>query len=283
MNARTPRLLVLFACLTPHALARQDAPPPPGPAIPAAQEGAPDALAKSPRHGEYVDIALEGSAAPLKTWVVYPERKEKAPVVLVIHEIFGLTDWIRAVADQLAAEGFIAVAPDFLSGMGPDGGGTSALKPEEVRERIRALKPEDVSARLNAAKDWALKQPAAAQSFACIGFCWGGSQTFHYATAQPALATAVVYYGTAPTDPGALGAIACPVLGLYGGDDARVTSTVEATSQAMQAAGKVYGPIIFDGAGHGFLRQQDGREGANEKAARQGWAETIAWLKKQLR
>ncbi len=257
--------------------------------VPPDAEGATKALTESPRHGEWVSIPLapggaEGAkgAPTLKTWVSYPERKDKAPVVLVIHEIFGLTDWVRSVADALAAEGFIAVAPDFLSGMGADGGGTESFSGDAVREAIRKLTPEEVARRLDAAKAWALAHPAGGATIGCVGFCWGGSATFAYATVQPDLDAAVVYYGTAPTDPAALAKIACPALGLYGADDARVTSTVEPTTKAMAEAKKAYTPHVFAGAGHGFLRQQTGREGANAKAAEQAWTETVAFFKTNL-
>ncbi len=244
------------------------------------------ALTDSPRHGEWVTLPLDAEGAKdaptLKVWVSYPERKDKAPVVLVIHEIFGLTDWVRAVADTLAAEGFIAVAPDFLSGMGPGGGGTESFAGDAVREAIRKLTPEEVARRLDTAKAWALTQPAAAEKFGCVGYCWGGSTTFAYATAQPDLDAAVVYYGSAPTDGAALAKIACPVLGQYGGSDARVTATVEPTSKAMAEAGKEYTAHVHDGAGHGFLRQQTGQDGANAKAAEAAWVETIAFFKKNL-
>jgi len=261
--------LSLVAALGAHALAPT--------AIPADQAGAAGALENSPRHGEWVDIAMPGGA-PLKTWVVYPERGDEAPVVLVIHEIFGLSDWVRAVADQLAAEGFVAVAPDFLSGLGPDGGGTSSMESGAVREKIRTLTPEMVAARLDAARQWAIAQPSTSDKSACIGFCWGGSQSFAYAAAQPALDGAVVFYGSAPTDSGALATIECPVLGLYGGDDARVTSTVEPTKKAMADAGKEYTVHVYDGAGHGFLRQQQGRE-ANMDAATRSWQTTLEFLR----
>jgi carboxymethylenebutenolidase len=253
------------------------------PAIPASGEDAKQALADSPRHGEWADVPVPGGDAKIHTWVVYPERKDKAPVVVVIHEIFGLTDWIRAVADQLAAEGFIAVAPDLLSGKGPGGGGTDSFPADEVRAAIGKLTPDEVAQRLNAVRDYGLKLPAAANKSATIGFCWGGSTSFAYATRQPALTAAVVYYGTAPTDADALARIKSPVLGFYGGDDARVTATVEPTSKAMADLKKIYTPHVYEGAGHGFLRQQSGRDDANLKASRQAWAETIAFLKKQLK
>jgi carboxymethylenebutenolidase len=241
-------------------------------------ETAQKVLADSPRHGEWVDVAMPGSDVKLHTWVVYPERKDKAPVVLVIHEIFGMTDWVRAVADQLAADGFIAVAPDLPSGYGPDGRGTDSLG-QNVRDAIRKVTPDEQAKRLDAVRDYALALPAASGKSATIGFCWGGSASFAYAAHQPGLNAAVVYYGTAPKE---LDNIACPVLGMYGGNDARVTQTVEPTKKAMADAKKSYTPHIFDGAGHGFLRQQSGQDGANQKAAEQAWPETVAFLKKNL-
>jgi len=263
--------------------------------LPADQDHAVAALRASPRHGEWVEIplpAVEGDprdAAPatLRTWVVYPERKDKAPVVIVIHEIFGLTDWIRAVTDRLAGEGFIAIAPDLLSGKGPGGGGTDSFQQDAVREAIRKLSPEELMQRLNAARAYALDLPAAGSTTATIGFCWGGSTSFAYAGKQPSLNAAVVCYGSAPykgkePDSAAMAAIACPVLGLYGGDDARVTSTVDATTNAMKSAGKEYSPHVFDGAGHGFMRDQAGRNGANASAAQLAWSRAIEFLKKHL-
>jgi carboxymethylenebutenolidase len=257
--------------------------------IPPDANGAEKALAASPRHGEYVEIALPGSDTKLKSWVVYPERKEKAGVVIVIHEIFGLTDWVRGVADQLAADGFIAIAPDFLSGMGPGGGGTEALG-ESVRGEIRKLSPDEVNKRIDAARAYGLKLPAANGKTATIGYCWGGAASFRYATHQPELNAAVVYYGSAPrkgeggkeADVEALKKIKAPVLGLYGKDDARVNSTIDETKKILDEAGKSYTTHLYEGAGHGFLRQQGDRDGANKKASEQAWEETRSFLKKHL-
>lgn len=266
-------LIVAFALAALFAAA--------APSMPPDAEHATQALIDSPRHGEWATIPqAEGPA--IKTWVAYPERADGAPVVIVIHEIFGMTDWVRSVADAFAAEGFIAVAPDLLSGMGPDGGGTESFEGDAVRAAIRNLSNEETAKRLDAVRAWALAQPAAADTVGCVGFCWGGSATFAYATAQPDLDAAVVYYGTAPTEEAALAKIACPVLGQYGGDDARVTSTVNATAEAMQQLDKPFTARVHTGAGHGFLRQQTGREGANQTAAEKAWAETVAFFKKHL-
>jgi carboxymethylenebutenolidase len=246
--------------------------------LPPAEANAKAALEKSPRHGEMIDIPVTGGAA-VKGYIVYPERKDKAPVIIVIHEIFGLSDWVRSVADQLAADGFIAIAPDLLTGHGKDGGGTETYAGrDDVMKAIRGLKSDEVTARLNAVRDYGMKQPAASGKTGSIGFCWGGGQSFAYAANQPELNAAVVYYGTPPKDDD-LAKIKCPVAGFYGGDDARITATVEPTTAKMKAQNKPYEPHVFEGAGHGFLRGQTERNGANLKAAQEAWPATIAFLK----
>ncbi len=250
--------------------------------IPPDAEQAKAALAKSPRHGEWVNLKLPGGGK-LATWVVYPETKEKAGAVIVIHEIFGLTDWVRGVAGQLAKEGFIALAPDLLSGMGPGGGGTDSLG-EDVTRVIGTLPPETVTLRLDTLRDYALKIPAASGKVGTVGFCWGGTASFAYAVWQPKLNAAVVYYGTSPSDAAAYAKIGAPVLGLYGGDDERVDATIPAAETEMKKLGKRYTVRIYDGAGHAFLRQHTGRRGdANLKASEKAWAETLAFLRELLR
>jgi len=250
--------------------------------IPPGEEQAKTAIERSPRHGEYVDLKVEGSEQPLLTWVVYPERKDKAPAVIVIHEIYGLTDWVRAVADQLAAEGFIAVAPDMISGKGPGEGGTASLQSrDDVAKLIRGLATEDVNMMLDTVRSYAIKLPASNGKSAVVGFCWGGSKSFSYAAAQPELNAAVVYYGTSPEEK-ELGSIKAPVLGLYGGDDARVNATIEPAAREMKKFDKVYEVEIYEGAGHGFLRQQEGRDGANMRASQQAWVRMLGFLRKYL-
>ena len=251
--------------------------------LPAGEENAKSSLEKSPRHGEYVDIKLGGDKKPIRTWVVYPERKDKAPVVIVIHEIFGLSDWIRGVADQLAEDGFIAVAPDLICGKGPNGGCTDSISSrDDVVKAVRGLTPEEVLTGLNAVRDYAVKIPAGNKKTATIGYCWGGARSYEYATKQPGLNAAVVYYGTSPETP-TLAAIKAPVLGLYGEDDARVIATIEPATVEMKKLGKTYEVEIYKGAGHGFLRAQSGREGANLKATQAAWPRTIAFLKKHTK
>ena len=252
-------------------------------ALPPDANRAADAIKTSPRHGEYVDVKVPGSSTPITTWVVYPERKDKAGVVVVIHEIFGLTDWIRGVADQLARDGFIAVAPDLLSGKGPNGGGSAELGQDNATKVIRTLTPQEVTNALNAVREYAIKVPASNGKSGVVGFCWGGSTSFAYATNQPALNAAVVYYGTSPEEPAAYERVKAPVLGLYGGDDARVNATIPTAEENMKKLQKPFEPHVFEGAGHGFLRQQDGKEGANMKATEQAWPLTIAFLRQHLK
>jgi carboxymethylenebutenolidase len=250
----------------------------PSSALPPAEGQARERLEKSPRHAEYVDIKLGDQS--IRTWVVYPERKDKTPVVLVIQENRGLTDWIRSVADQLAADGFIAVAPDLLSGKGPGGGNTDSITtPEEMAKVVKSVTPEEVKARLDAVRAHAIKLPASNGKSATVGFCWGGAHSFAYAAHQPQLNAAVVYYGTSP-DAAALASIKAPVLGLYGGADARVNATVPPAKAEMEKLGKTYEVHTFDGAGHAFLRQQDAQEGANMKASQGAWPLTLAFIRK---
>jgi carboxymethylenebutenolidase len=263
--------------------------------LPADEDSAATRLSTSPRHGEWVKIDVAGT--PVNTWVVYPERRTKAPVVLLIHEIFGLTDWMRAVADQVAAEGFIALAPDLLSGHGPGGGGTEAYAVrDEVIKATSSLERAEVNARLNGVREYGITLPAANGKSASVGFCWGGSSSFAYAVAQPALNAAVVYYGSAPAERGAaptgsssfaptatLADIRAPVLGLYGENDARVTATVRATAATMKSLRKRFEHQIYNNAGHGFLRAQTGQNGANMKATEKAWTKTVAFLRQHTR
>jgi carboxymethylenebutenolidase len=265
----------------PVALTWNDAIPPGN------AEHAARALKESSRHGEWVDITLK-DGTPLNTWVVFPERPTKTGVVLVIHDIGGMRDWPRALGDQLAQDGFIAIVPDFLSGKGPNGGGSASLG-GGVGQAIRTLTPEDVVDRLNAAMEYGRKLPSSNGKTAVIGFCWGGARSFAYAAAQPALNASVVYYGEAPgsasTEPvdTEIARIKAPVIGFYGGNDARINATVPWTTETMKKLGKSYETHTFEGAGHGFLGNQAGAGGANLKASEQAWPLTVAFLTKHLR
>lgn len=251
----------------------------PANALPAGSAESAARIAASPRHGEWATIRT-GAGDSVRAWVVYPERRDRAPVVVVVHEIFGLSTWIRAVADQLAAQGYIAIAPDLLTGKVPLQGDTATQA--AATAAIRTLKADDVQRQLAAVGAWGMQLPAARQGWATLGFCWGGSASFQAAVANPAgLKAAVVYYGAAPA-PAEAAKIRVPVIGLFGGDDARVNATLPGADSTMRAIGGTFSVNIFDGAGHGFLRQQDGKAGANLAAAQKAWPLTIAFLGKHL-
>ncbi len=246
-----------------------------------AQDWAKATLAKSPRHLEWVTVKHD--KRELNCYVAYPEIKDKATVVIVIHEIFGLTDWIKAVTDQLAAEGYIAIAPDLLSGAAPGGGGTADLPGEEaVRKAISTLPPEQITADLNAVAKYATEIPAANGKIAVGGFCWGGTQTFRYATNNKDIKSAFVFYGSGPDEKKEIARIACPVYGFYAANDARITATLPKTKELMKAEGKTYEPVVYDGAGHGFMRagQAPDASAANKAAREAAWKRWLELLKK---
>lgn len=237
-----------------------------------AQDASKERLEKSPRHLEWVTV--KHGNREVKCFVAFPEVKEKATAVLVIHEIFGLTDWVRGVADQLAEAGYIAIAPDLLSGMAPGGGGTAELGGgDSVRAKISSLPPDQVTADLNATRDYVSKLPAANGKVAVAGFCWGGSQAFRYSTNSKDIQAAFVFYGTGPMQKEDLERIQCPVYGFYGENDARVTSTVEKTSELMKTAGRKFEPVTYDNAGHGFMRSGEAPDAseANKEARAKAW------------
>jgi len=237
-----------------------------------AQDWAKPRLEKSPRHLEWVK--LKQGARQLNCFIAYPEVKEKATAVIVIHEIFGLTDWARGVADQLAEAGYIAIAADLLSGTAPGGGGTAELGGNDaVRKAISSLPPDQITADLKAVADYVTKLPASNGKLAVAGFCWGGGQSFRFATNDKDLKAAFVFYGTGPTDEAEIARIQCPVYGFYGGNDARVTSTVAKTSEVMKQAGKTYEPVTYDNAGHGFMRGGEAPDAkpADKQARDQAW------------
>jgi carboxymethylenebutenolidase len=245
-----------------------------------AQDWAKQMLEKSPRHQEWVKVTY--GSRTVEAFVVYPEVSHNATVVLLIHEIFGLSDWARSMADDLAAAGYIVIAPDLLSGFGPNGGGSSAFPDTQATTKaVSGLAAETVTADLNAVADYAKKLPAANGKLAVVGFCWGGGKSFQFATERKDLSAAFVFYGPPPaTD--ALARITAPVYGFYGGNDARITATVSATKDAMQAAGKKYDPVVYDGAGHGFMRAGEdpgNTNPANVTARQEGLKQLEALLK----
>jgi carboxymethylenebutenolidase len=233
------------------------------------QAWARERIEKSPRHREWVTVKHDGRN--VETLVVYPESKDKRPVVLVIHEIFGLSDWAQELADELAAAGYIAVAPDLLSGMAPNGGRTKDF-PVGVTEAVSKLNLDQVTADLTATADYALKLPATNGKLYVAGFCWGGGQSFRFATNRGDLSAAFVFYGPPPAKD-AMSHIKAPVYGFYAGNDARIDATIPDTVSEMKAAGKTYDPVTYDGAGHGFMRAGEAPDAsdANKKARDDAW------------
>jgi carboxymethylenebutenolidase len=259
-------------------------------------------MAETKRKGEWVDIAMK-DGTKLHSWVTYPDGTARAGVVLVIHDIFGLADVTRAVGDQLAQDGFIAIVPDFLSGKGPNGGGVDSLRAAPaaapaagaggrgggmggaVGTAIQGL--TDLNDRLDAAMAYGTTLARSNGKTGVVGFCWGGTGSFNYAAYQQGLNAAVVYYGN-PTLTGdmtyetKLASLKAPVLGLYAGNDMRINATIPDTEAAMKKLGKSYETHIYDGAGHGFMSAQAGAGGANLKAAQQSWPLVVAFYKKHL-
>jgi carboxymethylenebutenolidase len=200
------------------------------------QDWAKTALEKSPRHREYTP--LKDGNRTVQAFVVYPEVSKKAPVVVLIHEIFGLSDWAKLMADELAAQGYIVIAPDLLSGAGPNGGGTDAFSgQDQVTKAVSALNADQVLSDLDAAANYGKKLPAANGKIYVAGFCWGGGKSFAFATHRHDLSAAFVFYGPPPQEAD-MKNITAPVYGFYAGNDARISATVPATAAAMKAAGK---------------------------------------------
>lgn len=246
-----------------------------------AQDWARARLEKTSRHLEWVKV--KHGDREVNCFIAYPEVKDKATAVIVIHEIFGLTDWVRGVTDQLAEAGYIAIAPDFLSGSAPGGGGTAELgSGDAVRKAIQSLTAEQITADLNAVAGYVAKLPAANGKVAVGGFCWGGTQTFSYAAKSKDIKAAFVFYGSGPEKEADLARIACPVYGFYGGNDNRVNATIPQSIELMKKTGKTYEPVIYEGAGHGFMRAGEAPDGssANKKAREEAWTKWKEVLKK---
>jgi len=274
------------------------------PGLPASNSNAAARLAASPRHGEWVKIAWEpGSPDSLMAWIVYPTTtRAKTPVVVVVHEIFGLSTWVRGVADQVAADGFIAIAPDLLSRV--RGGPTSVELPgDSARKIISGVNTAERNKGITAAANYAMSQPSAAPKYGVIGYCWGGSTTWGAAVNNgKGFSGGVAFYGLPYMNgpvPAAdsLAKITQPVMLLSGSKDARIGAAMPAVDSTMKALGKSYSGTNYDGAIHGFLRAQDDPKAAtpqcdeacankeradNLAATKDGWPKTVAFLKKNL-
>lgn len=277
-------LVLLCAGFSAIGLGQQPAPPSGGMAshggMPTLDDSWPKAkLDSSPRHREWASIKYGNRT--VQAFVVYPEVKDKAPVVLVIHEIFGLSNWARSMADDIAAAGYIAIAPDLLSGFGPNGGGSDQFADQDARVKaVSGLNADTVTADLDATADYAKKLAAANGKLAVVGFCWGGGKSFAFATHRRDLSAAFVFYGSGP-DAASIKSITAPVYGFYAGNDARIGATVPATAEAMKTAGKKFEPVTYDGAGHGFMRAGEAPDASpdNKKAREDGMKRLVAELK----
>jgi carboxymethylenebutenolidase len=244
-----------------------------------AQQWAKTKLDASPRHREYVTLKSSGGRN-VQAFVVYPEVSNKVPVVILIHEIFGLSDWAKEMADELAAAGYIVVAPDLLSGAGPNGGNSDSFTSMDTTTKaVSGLNADQVNSDLNAAADYAKKIPAGNGTFVTAGFCWGGGKSFAFAAHRKDLTAAFVFYGPPPSE---FSTITAPVYGFYAGNDARIGATLPATIDGMKAAGKKFEPVTYDGAEHGFMRAGEdptNTNAANETARNQAFTRLNELLK----
>ena len=245
-----------------------------------AQDWAKARLEKSPRHLEWV--TLKHGTREVKAFVGFPEVKTKATAVVLIHEIFGLSDWMRSMVDQFAEAGYIVIAPDFLSGAGPNGGGTDSLGGgDNVRGKIQGLDQKQIDADLDAAVAYVKKLDACNGKVVVGGFCWGGAKTFLYATHNPSIQAGLVFYGSS-AKPEDMGKIKAPLYGFYASNDARINTGLPATIEGMKTAGKTFDPVTYEGAGHGFMRAGEDPAGSpeNKKARADAWVRLKAILAK---
>ncbi|MCX2746049.1 dienelactone hydrolase family protein [Mangrovivirga sp. M17] len=243
------------------------------------QDWAIEQLENSPRHQENITVSYGDES--ISCFLVYPEVSEKVPVIILIHENRGLNDWARSMADQVAAMGYIVIAPDFLSGKAPNGGNTPDFENSDAaRSAIYELSPQMITNNLKAVVSYAKNLPAGNSEVAVMGFCWGGSQTFRFATNTDEVEAFFVFYGSGPKDPEDYKDISAPVYGFYGGNDNRVNSTIDMSKEIMNEYNKTYKPEIYKGAGHGFMRAGQAPDASEENA--QARKEAISRLKKLL-
>jgi carboxymethylenebutenolidase len=255
-------------------------------------------LAASPRHAEWVKIPwAPGSTDSLMAWIVYPvTSRPKTPVVVVVHEIFGLSTWVRGVADQVAADGFIAIAPDLVS-RARGGPSSDELPSDSAVKLIRGVTAAERNLGVAAAARYAMSQPSAAQRYGVIGFCWGGSTTWMHAVNQgvTGFSAGVPFYGlpymnSGVPDADSLAKIRVPVMLLNGSKDARIGAAMPAIDSIMRALHKDYVGTNYENAIHGFARAQDDPrtprdsvvEAANLAALKDAWPRTTAFLRKHL-
>ena len=255
------RAAVAFAVAFASTLSRADA-----------QSWATERLEASPRHMEYATVAH--GDRNVECFVAYPEVPDKAHAVILIHDISGMGDWIRSMADQVAEAGYVAIVPDLLSGAGPEGGGTESFSSiDDARRAIPKLAPEQITADLNAAAKYVTQLPASKGSVSVAGFCWGGGQALRYATRNPDLSAAMVFYGYEPITAEDVERIACPVYGFYAENDARINASMQDVTRLLRDKGKRFDAVVYEGAGHGFMRHGQDPMGLpeNKDARDEAW------------
>lgn len=274
--ALVPLALAVSACSVQSVSAKEQQ----GASFPAGAADVAARLQNSPRHAEWAMIpTAPGSKDSIAAWVVFPERRDNAPVVVVVHEIFGLSSWVRGVADQLAADGFIAIAPDLLS-IERGGATTDSMAFADARAMISRVTPDKMNAMVAAVGQYGMALPAARKAYGVVGYCWGGSASFSHAVFNaPGLKASVVYYGSSPSAED-IAKVRIPVLGLYAENDQRVNATIGRADSVMKAINGRFEQRTYAGAGHGFLRAQD--QPANLEASRRAWPETVAWFRRYL-
>src|SRR3989454_4870963 len=229
------------------------------------------AFGSSDIHSEYVKY-LSGKDT-VTAYIAYPERPQPAPAVIVIHEIFGMSDFIRQTTEQLAKDGFVAIAPDLLSRRG----GTPAT-PDSARKLIATLNADTVTQDLDATWAYLNKlKPVRSGEIGIIGFCWGGGQSFRYATNTPQLKAFVVCYGPAP-NAADMAKIRAKGLGVYAENDARIDAGLPDAAAAMRAAGKEDPYTVYPRGGHGFFRTREKPEVADS-----AWGAVIRFFRAQLK
>lgn len=221
-----------------------------------AQDYAIEQLENSPRHHEWVDVEYDGRT--IHSFVAYPETNEETLAVIVIHENRGLNDWARSFTDQVAEAGYIAIAPDLLSGFSDQYERTTDFpNSDAARDALYTLDPEQITQDLHAVREYISNVPASTGTVVVAGFCWGGSQTFRFATNSDQPEAFMVFYGSAPTDGEAVQQISAPVYGFYGENDQRINSGISGIEEMMNEYGKTYEYEIYEGAGHAFMRAGD--------------------------
>jgi len=226
------------------------------------------------------NIKYQGKKGAVAAYLARPVKAGKYPAIVAIHENAGLSDHIRDIARRLAKEGYVVLAPDYLSRLG----GTKLVTPKGTGiSNIREMVPwpvitEDTVSGFDYLK---VLPDVRADKLGLIGFCWGGEMAFAAATQIPSLDAAVIFYGRSPNPLDLVKNIRAPILANYGEKDEGITKGVSGTAAAMKKYNKVYDYKIFSGAQHAFNNDTNSSR-YHPEAAKEAWARTLAFLKKNL-